>query len=525
MPFGLCNAPGTFQRLMERVLAGLHWTSCLVYIDDIIIFSQTMQEHLHHLRDVFTRLRDANLKIKPAKCHLLQKSVDYLGHTISCEGVRANLAKIQGISAWKTPTDSKELKRFLGLASYYRRFVKNFAQIASPLHRLTQAGRKWSWTPECESAFTQLKQQLTTTPMLAFPDFSRAFILDVDASGEGLGAILSQNIDGREYVIAYASRTLSKAERQYCATSRELLALIWGAQHFRPYLYGQCMLCGPHGSQCMLSSGYETSSNQRARSLEILSEYNMEIEHRPGRQHTNVDALSRSPCSQCGKDAEDRSPIEEPDLIALAQCSDTWLLKWSPTDLRKHQYSDEDLKVVIQWLEKRSVPSRFPKDGSHYLKALWNQRSQLILQEGVLYRHWKDIPDNGANPRLQLVLPTCLVPDILTELHNSPTGGHLGANKTYEKMRSRIYYVNLQKTVEDWCRQCELCSSRKAPTEKSQAPMQLSVTSKPMERIAMDILGPLPTTARNNEYILVVGDYFSKCKEFWHVKAWGARVQ
>ena len=142
MPFGLCNAPGTFQRLMERVLAGLHWTSCLVYIDDIIIFSQTMQEHLHHLRDVFTRLRDANLKIKPAKCHLLQKSVDYLGHTISCEGVRANLAKIQCISAWKTPTDSKELKRFLGLASYYRRFVKKFAQIASPLHRLIQAGRK-----------------------------------------------------------------------------------------------------------------------------------------------------------------------------------------------------------------------------------------------------------------------------------------------------------------------------------------------------------------------------------------------
>ena len=262
-----------------------------------------------------------------------------------------------------------------------------------------------------------------------------------------------------------------------------------------------------------MATELQATRGQVARWLEILSEYNMDIEHRPGRQHTNADALSRSPCSQCGKDAEDRSSIEEPDLIALAQCSDTWLLKWSPTDLRKHQYSDEDLKVVIQWLEKNSVPSRFPKDGSHYLKALWNQRSQLILQEGVLYRHWKDIPGNGANQRLQLVLPTCLVPDILTELHNSPTGGHLGANKTYEKMRSRIYYVNLQKTVEDWCRRCELCSSRKAPTKKPRAPMQLSVTSKPMERIAMDILGPLPTTARNNKYILVVGDYFSKWKE------------
>ena len=314
-------------------------------------------------------------------------------------------------------------------------------------------------------------------------------------------------------MIAYASRTLSKAERQYCATRRELLALIWGAQHFRPYLYGQRFVVRTDHNALKWLRNFKQPEGQVARWLEILSEYNMEIEHRPGRQHTNADAPSRSPCSQCGKDAEDRSSIEEPDLIALAQCSDTWLLKWSPTDLRKHQYSDEDLKVVIQWLEKNSVPSRFPKDGSHYLKALWNQRSQLILQEGVLYRHWKDIPDNGANPRLQLVLPTCLVPDILTELHNSPTGGHLGANKTYEKMWSRIYYVNLQKTVEDWCRQCELCSSRKAPTKKPRATMQLSVTSKPMEWIAMDILGPLPTTARNNKYILVVGDYFSKWKE------------
>jgi hypothetical protein len=132
---------------MERLLPGLHWTSCLVYIDDIIIYSQTVQEHLHHLQDVFTRLHDANLKIKPAKCHLLQKSVDYLGHTISCEGVQANSTKVQCISEWKTPADSKELQSFFGLASYYRRFVKNFAQVASPLHRLTQAGRKWSWSP------------------------------------------------------------------------------------------------------------------------------------------------------------------------------------------------------------------------------------------------------------------------------------------------------------------------------------------------------------------------------------------
>jgi hypothetical protein len=351
-----------------------------------------------------------------------------------------------------------------------------------------------------------LKQQLTTTPVLAFPDFSQGFILDVDASGEGLGAILSRNVDGHELVIAYANRTLSKPERQYCATRRELLALVWGAQHFRPYLYGQQFVARTDHNALKWLRNFKQPEGQVARWLEIPSEYNMEIEYRPGKQHANADALSRSPCRQC-------------DLIALAQCSDTWLFKWSNEDIRKHQCLDEDLKLAIQWLEKDAVPLRIPRDASHYLKALGNQRSQLTLQEGVLYCHWKDIPGKGVNQRLQLVLPTCLVPDVLTELHNSPTGGHLGANKTYEKMRSRVYYVNLQKTVEDWCRQCELCSSRKAPTKKPRAPMQLSVTSKPMERIAMDVLGPLPTTARNNKYILVVGDYFSKWKEAYPMQS------
>ena len=214
MPFGLCNAPATFQRLMERVLSGLHWTACLVYLDDIIIFSKTVEQHLALLRDVLSRLRRAGLKVKPSKCHLLQTSVHYLGHVVSAKGIETDPGKVKCVSNWPIPTTSKELSSFLGLASYYRRFIKNFAHVAAPLHVLIHKGKPWQWTTECTEAFFELKKMLISAPVLTLPDFSKSFVLDTDASGEGLGAVLSQTINGMEHVIAYASRTLTHTEKR-----------------------------------------------------------------------------------------------------------------------------------------------------------------------------------------------------------------------------------------------------------------------------------------------------------------------
>ena len=250
MPFGLCNAPATFQRLMEEVLAGLHWTNCLVYLDDIIVFSQTIEDHLDKLREVFSRLRDAGLKIKPTKCHLLQRSVHYLGHVVSAEGIKTDPEKIRSVSDWPTPSNRKELKQFLGLVSYYRRFVRGFSQLASPLYALTEKSKESGWTDKCSEAFFELKKRLVTAPVLTLPRFDMEFIVDTDASGDGIGAVLSQRINERELVVAYASRVLSRAERKYCATRREMLALVWAARHFRPYLINirQAIPCS-HRSQ------------------------------------------------------------------------------------------------------------------------------------------------------------------------------------------------------------------------------------------------------------------------------------
>ena len=219
MPFGLCNAPATFQRLMDLVLRGLQWSQCLVYIDDVIIPGRCFEDHLSNLQAVFQRLRQAGLKLQPKKCAFLQRQVNYLGHVVTCDGVAADPTKVEKVATWPTPTTTKEVQQFLGFAGYYRRFVRDFAEIARPLHRLTERTSVFRWTDECQAAFKELRQRLVTAPVLAYPDYSKPFTLDTDASATGIGGVLSQqDSDGRERVIAYASRVLSKPERNYCVT-------------------------------------------------------------------------------------------------------------------------------------------------------------------------------------------------------------------------------------------------------------------------------------------------------------------
>ena len=526
MPFGLCNAPSTFQRLMELVLAGLHWSTCLVYLDDIIIYSRTIDEHLKHLGEVLERLRLAGLKLKPSKCYLLQKSVHYLGHIISEHGVGTDPQKTHCVKQWAIPTSVEELRQFLGLATYYRKFVKNFAQVASPLYRLTERNKTWTWDEECDAAFCTLKERLTSAPVLAFPDFTQQFTLDADASTYGLGAVLSQTLDGKERVVAYASRTLTKTERRYCATRREMLALVWAVRYFRPYLYGRPFTARTDHNSLRWLQSFRDTEGQLARWLEVLAEYQVTVEHRPGKRHSNADALSRGPCKQCGQQEEPREDSVEAVTVAALNPSQgsnpqqkqsnelgSWAPVWSPEELQAFQRADPSLGPVLQWLASDSIPTAFPRDSSQGIQTLWAQRQQLILKDGVLYRKWEDVPGKGLHQHLQLVLPQEIVPTILEALHNHSTAGHLGITKTLHKVRSRFYWPGQRRDIEDWCRACEDCASRKQPPKPHRAPLQLDRPGIPMQRVAMDILAPLPETERGNKYVLVIAEYFTKWTE------------
>ena len=300
MPFGLCNAPSTFERLMENIMTGLQWEVLLIYLDDIIVFGKTVEEEIQRLRLVFQRLREANLKLKPKKCALFQKSVLYLGHVVSEAGITTDPEKIQVVREWPTPKCLREVRSFIGLTSYYRRYVKGYSDIARPLQALTEKSRIFRWTDECEEAFRRLKRLLSSAPILSYPDPSGGkFYLDTDASGYGIGAVLSQEQGGQERVIAYASRALKKPERNYCVTRRELLAVVTYVKHFKPYLYGRGFVVRTdHGSLRWLLN-FQNPEGQVARWIQVLGEYDYQVIHRPGKGHGNADGLSRKPCPQC----------------------------------------------------------------------------------------------------------------------------------------------------------------------------------------------------------------------------------
>ena len=221
MPFGLCNGPATFQRLMDLVLAGLQMTHCLVYIDDVIIVGCLFDEHLCNIRDVFKRVRGEGLKLKPSKCVFFREKVFYLEHEVSRKGVATDPRKIDQVASWPIPQSVKDVQKFLGLASYYRRFVRDFATIAKPLRLLTEKTAAFEWTHECQEAFAELCRKLWTSPVLVFPDFTKPFLLDTDASNTGIGGVLSQlDVEGKEYVISFASCALSKSTSILCDPSR-----------------------------------------------------------------------------------------------------------------------------------------------------------------------------------------------------------------------------------------------------------------------------------------------------------------
>ena len=323
MPFGLANAPATFERLMEKVLVGLRWETAIIYLDDVIVHARSFDEHLRQLRQVLERFRQANLKLKLKKCNFFNKEVKFLGHVVTREGIGTDPAKIEKVRDWKAPTSVSQLRTFLGLAGYYRRFVPQYARKSAPLTQLLKKNEAYVWGPDQQEAFDTLKHDLTHAPVLGLPTEDGLFIVDCDASNCGVGGVLSQMQDAREVPLCYVSKTLNAAERNYCTTRKELLAVLVCVEHFRSYLLGRRFLVrSDHGSLRWLLN-FKNPTGQVSRWLERLAAYDFEIEHRPGTQHGNADGLSRipceGPCSQCEREECRRArmvrvqaPVEEP---------------------------------------------------------------------------------------------------------------------------------------------------------------------------------------------------------------------
>lgn len=485
MPFGLCNAPATFQRLMDVVLSGLLWDICLVYMDDIIIFGQTLDEHFNNLETVFAALASAGITLKPSKCRFCQRELPFLGHIVSEKGIATDPAKIATVRDAQIPKNITELRSFLGLSGYYRKFVKNYAKHADPLIKLTRSEEKFIWTNNQQAAFDKLKAKLIKAPILAYPDFNRPFTLFTDASSIGLGAVLSQTFDdNKERVIAYWSETLTPGQRNWSATERESLAMLHAVKNFRYFLLGRkFQLVVDHKSLVFKM----TDANSKLIKHAIqLQEYDFDVIYRSGKSHTNADAMSRPPII-FNNINDDSTPFSEEDL-------------------RKNQRLDPTIALIMEYLEKNIEPKS--QKEKQQLKRV---AADLIIDNGILYRVWKPF-GRALDEQRQIFLPLHLRPKILKIYHDSIIGSHLGFFKTLNKIRQRFYWFGMLRDVHHYVTSCESCTRRKSHHEVYGKLKNIPIT-EPFDTIGMDILGPFKETRHGHKYILVITDYASKWVE------------
>ena len=520
MPFGLTNAPATFERLMELVLAGLTWDKCLVYLDDVMVFGETKEELKNNLEEVFLRLRDVDLRLKPKKCTFLKREILYLGYIVTPDGIRTDEEKVRVIRDVKSPLENlTAVRSFVGLTGFYRRFVEGYSKIMEPLTNLTKKNVKFEWSDACEKAFNTMKQKLTEAPILATPRFvpeaddedgKVRFILDVDASNKAMGAVLMQRQDGENRVIAYASHVFSKAQESYCVTRKELLAIVTFLGQFRPIICGHEVTVNSDHRSLQWLLKLEDCGSQLARWSERLAAFDFIIKYRPGAQSKNADSMSRWPlsdppvdddceCRQCHRHAC-------PDAVKYATIRNITLIEEDTTEFIRFQKEDSVLKKIFHWVKRGKPPTMDELDGEsmearHYAQCF----GHLEIQDGVLVYNWET--NDGERIPLK-VLPRKLIPTVLNQMHSSEFSGHYGKEKTHQKVRQRFYWFRRRKDVEDFCRRCIPCEKRRIQKPKPRAPLVNIRCANPNDLVACDLMS-LVDSPTEYRYVLIIIDYFT----------------
>lgn len=545
MPQGICGAPATFQRVMERTVGDMNFLEALVYLDDLIVFGHTLEEHEERLLKVLDRLRAEGLKISLDKCQFGQASVNYVGHIVSQDGVATDPSKIEAVVSWPRPQTVTELRSFLGFCGYYRRFVKGFSTLCRPLNELLKGslrpGVKPSepfgsqWSEQCEAAFQELKGKLTQAPVLAFADAQKPYVLHVDASYDGLGGVLYQEHDGDLRPVAFVSRSLSPSERNYPAHKLEFLALKWAiVDRLHDYLYGVNFEVRTDNNPLTYITKSAKLDATGHRWLSALSTYTFSLKYRPGRKNVDADALSRRPHSSHPSDDE-WLEIPAPGVRALCQavsvkgvgsgspcfvemvgcnvsavpeayCHATTLVTeqlpvFNIDEIQDAQKKDPYIGEIWEVIsQKRPVNSiRLGNAETRVLKREWEK---LSVDKGLLYRTVKF----GDRQVRQLVLPKQFHHFVLKSLHDDI--GHLGFDKSYSLVRDRFFWPRMKLDVEKYCKTCERCIKRKTLPQKA-APLSHMQSSGPLDLVCIDFLSIEPDS-RNVGNVLVVTDHFTR---------------
>jgi hypothetical protein len=465
MPFGLTNAPSTFQGLMNSIFKPFLRKFVLVFFDDILIYSKSWEDHLQHVDKVLQLLKEQQLYAKPSKCFFGVKEVEYLGHIVSHEGVKVDPNKIKAMMDWPIPKTLKNLRGFLGLTGYYRKFVRNYGRIAAPLTALTKKDA-FSWTPEATKAFEQLKEAMCTTPVLTTPDFTKTFIVECDASGNGIGAVLMQ--EGRP--LAFESRPIKGRDLHKPIYEKEMMAILHALKKWRPYLIGRHFKVKTDHDSLKYFLEQRLSSEEQQKWVTKILGYDFEIVYKKGKQNVVADALSR-------KDED-----VEAFLCAISIIQPDWII-----EARDEWKNDEKVWTLIERLQQDSGASD---------TFTWKNDSLW----------YKD--------RLYLCKNSQLKQKVLLELHTSPVGGHSGFLKTYHRVKKDFFWDGLKTDVQRFVAECLVCQQNKVETIKTPGLLQpLSIPSQRWEEVSMDFITGLPKS-EGKSVIMVIVDRLTKYAHF-----------
>lgn len=493
MPMGLCNSGATFQRLVNTLFHGLIGQTMFAYLDDIIIMSNTLEEHFKRLDQVFQRLEEAGLKIKLKKCHFLKKKIEFLGHTVDSQGLHTSQDKIVAVKNFPRPTSVDGIRSFLGLSGYYRAFIKDYARIAGPLSHLLKKESKFEWKDEQEASFNELKTRLCQAPILAYPDYKRGFILQTDASIKGLGAVLMQkHDDGKDRVVAYASRTLNKSEKNYSITHLEGLAIIFALKKFKYTILGYPIVIQTDHAPLRTLFQSKEITGRLARWAAIIQEFHPDIQYLPGKANKVADALSRQPVEEIANPAREVLAVNQE--INVMPRKEEFLI--APEELVKAQEEDATWSLVRESVRVEC------EDGMP--KIPYKMQDLYFDMHGILVRGNLNEGDKEA----QIIIPGSLVDKILYQMHDTVHAAHPGVKKMIKQVRREYIWPTMNRDIARYIRNCKGCAKNKGKVNVKEEIENYPVPGEPWDTVAVDLL-KLPLSVNGYQYVIVFCDHFS----------------
>ncbi len=548
LPQGFAQSPSVFSSVLAEVLAEIQYVYALVYADDILVFSRDVKTHIQHLDSLFTKLKNAKLKVRADKCQFMRTEVKFLGHLVNKDGLKPSPTKTAAVTTFPEPTNKSQLRSFIGLCQYYRRFVRNFAKIASPLTALLAKDADFKWNEECQKAFDLLKQHLSSPPILAVPDFNKEFYLMCDASATSIGYILGQKDDnGREVVIEYGGRSLHKNEKKWHITQLEALAVIEGVKHFHIYLVDKPFTIYTDHAALQHLQNVKLDTGRLCRWSLFMQQYRYIVKYRRGKLNSNADALSRREYNSDhhidttgSTDRKDQASVKgqetqhQPPAVSQvknetdndARCIELNALRHIESVMNVEdvavpikQENDADLAPLLDYLSNGTIPQGWhDKD----VKRLITEANDYVIdpEDGILYHLYYSRGKGPQKHRVikQLVVPQTLKHDVMLSYHDALMAGHQGFDRTYHLIRLKYFWKGMYAEIKEYVSSCHKCQVNKRTAHPQNYPLKPLPCEGIFRRLHIDVFGPLPQVGPYR-YVLVIVCAFSKWPECFPLKS------